>query len=111
GSKINIKYPQLITFLIGAVAMLLATHMQNVLELMLYSYAFMVSGLLFPVVGFLVYKKPSAKAAMYSMISGGTITLLLIIFNPNLPFGLDPNFFGIGASALVFIALQTIFKR
>ncbi|HPR60061.1 MAG TPA: sodium:solute symporter family protein, partial [Prolixibacteraceae bacterium] len=35
GSKISIKYPQLITFLIGAVAMLLATRMQNVLELML----------------------------------------------------------------------------
>jgi SSS family solute:Na+ symporter len=110
GSKINIKYPQLITFIIGAVAMLLATRMQNVLELMLYSYAFMVSGLLFPVVGFLVYRKPSAKAAMYSMIIGGTLTLLLIIFNPSLPFGLDPNFFGIGASALVFISLQTIFK-
>jgi SSS family solute:Na+ symporter len=110
GSKINIKYPQLITFIIGAVAMLLATRMQNVLELMLYSYAFMVSGLLFPVVGFLVYRKPSAKAAMYSMIIGGTLTLLLIIFNLNLPFGLDPNFFGIGASALVFISLQTIFK-
>lgn len=108
GSKISIKYPQLITFLIGAVAMLLATRMQNVLELMLYSYAFMVSGLLFPVVGFLIYKKPSAKAAMYSMIIGGTITLLLIIFNPSLPFGLDPNFFGIGASALVFIVLQKI---
>ena len=108
GSKISIKYPQLITFLIGAVAMLLATRMQNVLELMLYSYAFMVSGLLFPVVGFLIYKKPSAKAAMYSMIIGGTLTLLLIIINPTLPFGLDPNFFGIGASALVFIVLQKI---
>ena len=49
----SVKNSQLITLAIGAVAIVLATNMQNVLELMLYSYAFMVSGLLVPVLAML----------------------------------------------------------
>jgi SSS family solute:Na+ symporter len=37
--------------------------MQNVLELMLYSYAFMVSGLFIPVLGALFWKKSHPIAA------------------------------------------------
>ena len=104
--SISIKNSQTITFLIGGLAILLATMMQNVLELMLYSYAFMVSGLLVPVLGTLVLKKPSSTAAFYAMISGGLTTLILIILEVKLPFGLDANFFGITLSALVFSIIQ-----
>jgi len=104
--SISIKNSQIITFFIGGLAILLATMMQNVLELMLYSYAFMVSGLLVPVLGTLVLKKPSSTAAFYAMISGGLTTLILIILEVKLPFGLDANFFGITLSALVFSIIQ-----
>ncbi len=98
----NIRLSQIITFVIGFFAILLATVMQNVLELMLYSYAFMVSGLLIPVIGMLSMHKPSPIAAMIAMISGGSTTLVLILLNTKLPYELDANFFGIIVSAIAF---------
>ena len=107
----SIKNSQLFTLLIGAVAVLLATLMTNVLELMLYSYAFMVSGLLVPVLATLIIQKPKPEAAFVAMIIGGGTTLLLILLNIDLPLGLDENFFGIVASALSFSLVQQIGKQ
>ncbi len=78
-TKSQLKISQLTTLLIGVLALFLASYMTNVLELMLYSYAFMVSGLFIPVVAALYTKKANPKAAMLSMISGGATTLLLQI--------------------------------
>ncbi len=108
--KNSIKFSQIITLVIGVLAILLATMMQNVLELMLYSYAFMVSGLFVPVLGLLILKKPSSLAALFAMIFGGLTTLVLILSDIDLPFGLDENYFGISLSAIVFIAIS-IFKK
>ncbi|CAA0151035.1 SSS family solute:Na+ symporter [Tenacibaculum maritimum] len=108
---ISIKNTQVITFLIGGVAILIATVMHNVLELMLYSYAFMVSGLLIPVLGSLLLKNPSSKAALYSMITGGSTTLILILTEIELPLGLDANFFGITAALIVFSFFQKVDKK
>ena len=107
----SIRYSQLATFAIGTLAIILATMMQNVLDLMLYSYAFMVSGLFVPVLGTLFLKNPSSKAALYSMIFGGGITLILILTEFPLPFGLDANFFGITFSVIVFVLIQSLHKR
>ena len=93
---------QLTTLVIGVFAIILATKMQNVLELMLYSYAFMVSGLLVPVLATLILSRPSPWAAMISMILGGGTTLFLILTKSTLPFGLDANFFGISISLVSF---------
>jgi solute:Na+ symporter, SSS family len=107
----SIRYSQLATLVIGILAILLATKMQNVLDLMLYSYGFMVSGLFVPVLGFMILKNPSANAAMYSMLFGGGTTLSLILIKVALPFGLDANFFGITISAIVFLFIQSLPKR
>lgn len=107
----SIRYSQLATLVIGILAILLATKMQNVLDLMLYSYAFMVSGLFVPVLGFMFLKNPSSKAALYAMLFGGATTLFLILTAVALPFGLDANFFGITISALIFVSIQTLSKR
>ncbi len=101
-----IRKSQLITLAIGVVAIALSTVMHSVLDLMLYSYAFMVSGLLVPVVGTLVYKNPSSLAALAAMIIGGSTTLILIIVDIKLPFELDANFYGISLSAITFIIIQ-----
>ena len=85
--------------------------MQNVLDLMLYSYSFMVSGLFVPVIGTIILKKPSANAAFYSMICGGGVTLLLILSKLSLPLDLDANIFGITCSALIFTLIQTMYKK
>ncbi|MBN2236690.1 MAG: sodium:solute symporter family protein [Bacteroidales bacterium] len=110
-NKKSIRYSQLATLVIGILAILLATKMQNVLDLMLYSYAFMVSGLFVPVLGFMFLKKPSAHAAMFAMIFGGGTTLALILTEIVLPFGLDANFFGITISASVFALIQNMYKK
>ncbi len=107
----SIKYSQLATLVIGILAIVLATMMENVLELMLYSYAFMVSGMFVPVLGALFLKKPSSMAALFSMLIGGGTTLTLILSEILLPFGLDANFFGIMLSAIVFIFIQSFQKQ
>ena len=106
-----LKISQWLTLILGAFALWLASSMQNVLELMLYSYAFMVSGLFVPVIGAFFWKKSSSIAAVWAMIVGGSTTITLIILNTKLPLGLDPNIFGITASALIFIILGFTFPN
>jgi len=101
-----LRLSQIVTLLIGVLALVLASMMQSVLELMLYSYAFMVSGLFIPVLGGLFSKKPSATAAFWSMLSGGGVTITLIIIGGKLPLGLDANIFGITTATIVFLILN-----
>jgi SSS family solute:Na+ symporter len=102
-AKDDLRLSQWATLVIGAVALLIALYMESVLELMLHSYAFMVSGLFIPVLFGLYSRQPSEKAAMFSMIIGGTITLTLTILIVELPFGLDPITFGLLAALLAYL--------
>lgn len=104
--KHQILYGQLFTLILGIVALIVAMQMTNVLDLMLYSYAFMVSGLLVPVLFGLFTRKKNPLAAISSMITGGTVTVILGILTIDLPFGLDPNFFGVFSSLAVFLLVS-----
>jgi SSS family solute:Na+ symporter len=110
--KKELQLSQIVTLLIGIFAILLASQMQNVLELMLYSYAFMVSGLFIPVIGALFWKKSHPIAAFWSMLFGGGTTILLIITENKLPLGialpehLDANLYGITISLLLFVTIS-----
>ncbi|MEZ4952899.1 MAG: sodium:solute symporter family protein [Saprospiraceae bacterium] len=107
--KSMLKISQIATLAIGVLALLLATLMQNVLELMLLSYAFMVSGLFVPVLGALYWKKVTSKAAFWAMLLGGGTTTLMVFTKTHLPFGLDANLAGITVSAcalIIFTLLQ-----
>jgi len=105
--KNSLYFSQIITMSIGILALILALKMPNVLDLVLHSYSFMVSGMIVPVLAALFLKKPSSLAALLSMLSGGGLTLSLITFNVSLPLGLDANIFGITLSLLIFIVFQT----
>jgi SSS family solute:Na+ symporter len=70
---------------------------------MLYSYAFMVSGLLVPLIAAVFAGQRSETAAVLSMFAGGGTTLGLIVSGAELPFGLDANVFGIAASLFTFL--------
>jgi len=109
-SKNSLRYSQILTLIVGTLALLIAFKMPNVLELMLYSYAFMVSGMLIPVIAALFFRKPNALASLWAMIGGGSCTLILIILDASLPFGLDPNIFGIGFSLFVYLLIDRVFK-
>jgi len=82
--------------------------MENVLELMLLSYAFMVSGLIVPVLAGLFTKKPNSLAALLAMISGGLTTTLLEFTKQPLPLDLDANIFGIAVSLIFYIVTALI---
>jgi SSS family solute:Na+ symporter len=107
GKKI-LRLSQVLTLVIGVLALLLATVMQNVLELMLYSYAFMVSGLFVPILAAFYTRKPNQLAAFLAMLLGGGTTITLIIFEWELPFTLDANIFGITASAFTYLIVSGI---
>lgn len=100
--KQEMRISQLITLIIGVISILIAWRMTEVLSLMLYSYAFMVSGLFVPVIAGLFFRQKSSMAAISSMLVGGISTATLTILQINLPLGLDPNFFGLSFSLLTF---------
>ncbi len=106
-----LRYAQILTLLLGIFAILLASNMENVLELMLYSYAFMVSGLLVPLIAAMFFNQRNWLAALASMIGGGSTTLILTVLETKLPFGLDPNIFGISVSLIIFISFSLSFKQ
>lgn len=97
----TLRLSQLFALGLGVLAMALAASMENVLALMLHSYAFMVSGLLVPLVGALFFGMRDARAALLAMVVGGGTTVGLTLLDVHLPFGLDANIFGISAAALV----------
>lgn len=107
----SLRFSQLLTLVVGVLALIIALKMPNVLELMLYSYTFMVSGLFVPVLASLIRLRQNPQAGFWSMIVGGASSLSLIIARPQLPLGLDPIIFGILASLLVFVAVSVLANR
>ncbi|HLR26890.1 MAG TPA: sodium:solute symporter family protein, partial [Fodinibius sp.] len=103
-SSTFLRQSQAATLIIGAIALIIATTMTNVLNLMLYSYAFMVSGLFVPIIGALYWEKSSSAGALTAMILGGSTTVALELLLDKLPAGLDANVFGITVSAIAFIS-------
>lgn len=109
--KSSMRRAQLATLAIGALALVLALQMHDVLELMLLSYAFMVSGLLVPVIGAFFWKRGTALGAFWAMLLGGGTTAGLVLLGVELPLGLDANVAGITMSALAFIVLSMVFPE
>lgn len=79
--KKTFRWSQVLTLIVGAIALMIAYAITEVLELMLLSYAFMVSGLLVPLIGALFFKQRDAYAAGAAMIGGGSLTVLLSYFS------------------------------
>lgn len=112
-----IQLSQVVTLVLGLFAFLLAAVFDTVLQIMLYSYAFMISALLVPIIGGLYWKKSTNSGAWWSMLIGGGLTLGLTLLTDeelpfdmpvqmDMPFGLDPIIFGIAASAIAFIGIS-----
>jgi len=104
--EVILRYSQLVTLGIGLLALLIATTMTDVLELMLLSYSFMVSGLLVPLVMALFFNRREPRAALASMLAGGSVTLILELLKMQeqlvLPGNVDSNIFGITSGLIVF---------
>jgi SSS family solute:Na+ symporter len=107
----TVKYSMLVTFLVGVLAVLLASQFTMVLDAIMKAYAFMVAGLFIPTLGAYFWPKGSASGAMISMIGGGSITLLLQLKAVPLPesvlkIGFDESLYGIGLSLLLYVGFS-----
>jgi SSS family solute:Na+ symporter len=101
--KNEIRSSQRITLLLGGVAIGLASFMENVLDVMLYSYAFMVSGLFIPVLAALFLTRHSPKGAILAMIGGGSVTVWFTLSPPGWIIAqADPNVYGLLFSTLLY---------
>ena len=115
-TKQQLQYSQIFTLLIGLIALAVASTATEVLDLMLYSYAFMVSGLFIPVLAAFFTTNRNALAAGPTMILGGLTTiglqeLLKAHLIKELPFSLDPNLFGLGAAGMNYILISQLFPN
>jgi len=106
GDRAQLRASVIVTGIIGLVAVFLASRFQTVLDIILHAYTFMVAGLLVPTIGVFYLKRGNARAAMGSMISGGSFALLLILGGWELPGGLEPAAPGIGLSLVVYLLLS-----
>jgi SSS family solute:Na+ symporter len=102
--KRSLQYSQLSTLVLGVIALVIALYLQSVLDAMLFSYAFMVSGLFVPIVGAFYWERSSSIGALVAMILGGVTTLGLTLLEIEL-YGFDPNLYGILAAFLAFVLL------
>ncbi|MCB9059130.1 MAG: sodium:solute symporter family protein [Calditrichae bacterium] len=106
-----IRISQIVTLLIGLLAMILAGAFKSVLDIILHAYAFMVAGLFIPTLFAYFSKKPNALAAMLSMLGGGSTAVYFIASPATLPFNLDKSVPGILASALIYIVVSFFNNR
>jgi solute:Na+ symporter, SSS family len=103
--RLELGLSQVATLIIGILAITIAASMENVLEIMLLSYSFMVSGLFIPILTGIFLKKPDAVAAMSAMLSGGFLTLFLTLSGIDLPLGLNPIIFGLAGSLIIYFSI------
>jgi SSS family solute:Na+ symporter len=106
GEKKMMTISQAATLVIGLLALLIAISFTSVLDAILHTYSFMVSGLLVPTLGAYFLKRHSSSAAFWSMLTGGSTTLAMKIFHLALPLKVDQTLAGILVSALVFFLLH-----
>ncbi|MCH8546477.1 MAG: sodium:solute symporter family protein [Cryomorphaceae bacterium] len=107
-SELNVG--QWVTLIIGALAIVLAWKLENVLSLMLNSYAVMVGGLFVPTIAIIINRSGSSKAALGSIVVGGGVTLLFQYLNVSMG-GLDPLILGLSLSALTFMLIYKLKKQ
>lgn len=105
------KVSQIATFVIGLIAFIIAASFEEVLEIILHAYSFMVAALLVPTLFAYFGKNNSSMAALSAMLFGGTFTLILVFAKLEMPFGLDPSFWGILVSLISFIIVSNLDKN
>lgn len=102
------RVSQIVTLIIGAFTLIIASSFNSVLEIILHAYSFMVAGLFIPTLGAYFWKKSDANAALASMVVGGASTLILIFSKIKIIWGLDASIIGILFSAITFICISML---
>jgi SSS family solute:Na+ symporter len=95
------------TLLMGALAILIAYLVPNVLDLIMYAYTFGAAGLFFPMLGLLFWPRSTATGAFWSIVFGGSSAVVWTIAGE--PWGFSASYLGwfVGLPSLVVISLLT----
>ena len=103
---------------LGLVTIALAIVVQDVVAALTIAYAILVGGLLVAILGGLVWKRATGVAAAASMAAGTVFTLGTMIYlevnAENQYDGIyanEPIYYGLGASAVVFVIVSFLTKR
>lgn len=108
--KAVIRYSQIATLIIGALAIIIAASFTTVLDAILYAYGFMVSGLFVPTLGAYFWKKATPAGAFWGMLAGGCFNVAAQILGLDMPWRLDPTVFGILISGVVFAGISLLWS-
>lgn len=100
-----------VTLILGIITFVIAASFESVLDIILYAYAFMVSGLLIPTLMAIYGRSASPAAALGAMLFGGGSTLALIILEWDLPLGVDPTAYGVTISGIAFAVISALQRR
>ncbi len=106
--KAEVRVSQVVTLLLGVVAVLIASRFAMVLDAILQAYSFLVAGLFVPTLGAYFWDRASPRGAFWAMVIGGGTTLGLLVTGTTPPLGLDPSFWGILVSTVIFIPLSLL---
>ena len=111
-----IRVSQIATLSIGALAVLLASRFERVLDIVLHAYGFMVAGLFIPTLGAYFWRWATPRAALASMLLGGGTALILQTNLARLPasiaeWGLDDGIYGMLVSAVVLVLVSAVEGR
>ncbi len=101
--------PKSVTLLLGFAAFIIANQFEKVLNLMLYAYGFMISGLFVPTMAAMFLKNPVAPASAVGSMLIGVMTYL-VCKNVDTG-GWDANWFGILASLMSLLLIELIVRR
>ena len=100
---------RILTLVVGFGSVIFALYVPRVIDSILLAYSFMVSGLFFPTLAALYWRRASSVACFWSILLGGGTTVILNVADLKLP--LDPIFFGLGVSGAVLVILSLWFPN
>lgn len=113
--KRMIHFSQVITLILGLVAVAYALRFSTVIEGIFSAYNFLVAGLFFPTLGAFFWRRANATGALWGMLTGGLIAVGIPHLEGRLAAGglhtflygagLDPVVYGLAGSAIVFVAV------
>lgn len=101
------------SFVVSAIAALMAWWKQNIIELLLLAYTFQAATLFIPTICGLFWRKPTQKAAFYSMLVSLAVVLVWLVgdgLKLGSVFKIDALWPGLITSALTFIVLVFAIK-
>ncbi len=108
--KTLVRISQIMTLIIGLIALVIASLFDTVLDAILAAYSFMVGGLIVPTLGAYFWKRASSVAALWAMLVGGTTTAVFMVSETiSLPHDIDGSLAGIILATVVFIPLSYMY--